>query len=92
MRQRFRPMTLNTRPGQLQHSRAGIDAVDVDLGMSADELAKEAAVTFADDECPRWPRSFVDPMDPSVLQSITEHDRFERAIEWRNSIEAHRIF
>jgi len=92
MRQRFRTSSTDARTGKLQHSFTRIDAVDLDLRMDAEQFAKEAAITFADNQRPPRTRNLVDPIDSGSLQGVPKDDGLDPTIVRRDRIEAHKIF
>src|SRR5437773_6220719 len=77
---------------KLEHDFAGIDAVDMDLRMSAHELAKETAVALPENQCAFRACDRIDPASSGALQCVAEGDCLEPAIMRCNKIETHKTF
>ena len=88
-RKRLRTCSADAHARELEHRVTRIDAIDIDPRIDAQELAKETAVAFAEDQRALRPGNFVDPVRPGMLQRISENNCLYPAIVWRNKIEIH---
>src|SRR4051794_41030197 len=80
----------NSAAGQLDHPTARLDAIDCRVGMSHNELGKEASVPLADDKHSSRPSDLAQKGDASLLQPAAENERLEAAIIRRDPVEIHR--
>jgi hypothetical protein len=65
---------------ELKHVGAGVDCVDVELGVGAEELGEEAAVSVAEDEGVFVMEESWDEVSSAALQGGAQGEVFEPAI------------
>ena len=77
-------------PGERNHARTRLDAIDCRGGMDPDELAKEASVSLPCDEDLTRRCDLPNESKSRFLQLPAKSERLEPAIMRRDAIEAHR--
>jgi hypothetical protein len=86
-------MTLpRSRPREVQHPRARVHTVDVDLRVNVEQFAKKMPVAFAKDQRPLRTRDLVDPKSAGVLEGFAERDGFKQSVRAGDAIETHKSF
>ena len=75
---------------QLQHSRARVNTIDLDLRMHPKQFAKKTAVPLAHDQRSTWLGKFLEPINARTLQCRTKGQRFQPIVMVRDPVEVHK--
>lgn len=77
--------------GELKHGSAGIDAGDFGPRMAAEQLGKESAVAFAEDEDPSGSFGFREEGRAAALEGVPGKAAFDPVVVRRDPVEAHAV-
>lgn len=88
---RFRPVTLEALPRQLQHALACIHAIDINSRMPPQQFAKKSSIPLPDDKRTLWGQDIVETGDSAMLEMIAERDPLQRPIPGSDRVEAHAL-